>query len=41
MILVIAGAVWLYWYQENERRKSCTILTIRMSSGTNKEITLL
>lgn len=36
IILVIAGAVWLfYWYQENERRKRCTILTIRMNSGNN------
>lgn len=36
IVLIIAGAVWLfYWYQENEKRKNCAILTIRMNSGNN------
>lgn len=36
IVLMIAGAAWLFfWYQENERRKTCAILTIRMNSGNN------
>lgn len=34
--LVVIGGLWIYyWYQENEKRKNCAILTIRMNSGNN------
>ena len=36
IVFIIAGGIWLYyWYQENEKRKKCSILTIRMNSGNN------
>ena len=36
IVSIIAGGIWLYyWYQENEKRKKCSILTIRMNSGNN------
>ena len=36
IVLIAAGGIWIYyWYQENEKRKKCSILTIRMNSGNN------
>lgn len=36
IVLVLIGALWIYyWYQENEKRKKCAVLTIRMNSGNN------
>lgn len=36
IILAVIGVLWIYyWYQENEKRKKCAVLTIRMNSGNN------
>jgi len=36
VVLVVVGGLWIYyWYQENEKRKKCAVLTIRMNSGSN------